>query len=75
MNKPKDQGNAFYLTEGGMASVKTRANKKLNYGQTVRIKKISRGGIVTVTPDNDNDPNGWAIMDARELHNSEMPYA
>lgn len=74
MNKPLDKGNAFYLTEGGMAAVKTKTHKKLNYGQTVRIKKIS-GSIVTVIPDNDNDPNGWAIMDARELHNSEMPYA
>lgn len=73
MNKPKNQGNAFYLTEGGTAAVKTRSNKKLNYGQTVCIKKIS-GSIVTVTPDNDDDPSAWAILDAKELHNSEMPY-
>lgn len=73
MNKPKDQGNAFYLTEGGRAAVKTRSSKKLNYGQTVYIKKIS-GSIITVTPDNDNDPDGWAVVDARELHNNEMSY-
>jgi co-chaperonin GroES (HSP10) len=73
MNKPKDQGNVFYLTKGGKAAVKTRNSKKLNYGQTVYIKNIS-GSTITVTPDNDNDPAGWAIMDAKDLHNNEMSY-
>ena len=73
MIKSKDQGNSYYLMIGGMASIKTRTHRKLNYGQTVRIKNIS-GSIITVIPDNDNDPNNWAIIDAKELHNSEMPY-
>jgi hypothetical protein len=73
MNRPKDQGNAFYLTEGGKAAVKTRTSKKLNYGQTVFIKKIS-GSVITVTPDSDETTDSWAILDARDLHNSEMSY-
>lgn len=73
MSKPRDQGNAYYLAVGGMASVKTRSSKKLNYGQTVRIKNIN-GSTVTVTPDNDTNPSGWAVLDARDLHNNDMSY-
>lgn len=73
MNKPKDQGNVFYLIEGGKAAVKTKSNKKLNFGQTVLIKKIS-GSTITVTPDNTEVPDAWAIIDAKWLHTNDMPY-
>jgi hypothetical protein len=39
----------------------------------VFIKKIS-GSIITVTPDSDETTESWAILDARDLHNSEMSY-
>ena len=71
MNKPIDKGNEYYLRTGGVVAIKNRKHARFNFGQTVRIKKIS-GNIVTVTPDNDDDPEGWAIVDAKDLHNNEM---
>jgi hypothetical protein len=64
--------NNKFLTVGGVACVKTRKHKKLNYGQTVVVKNII-GTTVTVIPDSD-EPVAPSFMDAKDLHTSEMTY-
>lgn len=73
MSKPRDKSNSCYLTEGSVAAVKTKNNKKVNYGQTVKIKKI-RGPIVTACIDTDTGEDQWIVLDAKDLHNNNMPY-